>query len=118
MNSRMRLSDSLSAQLRSRWPVMVVVLAVSAILMGGGLILCTWTGASIVDLTRDPTSALGGPPYIGFLSQLGVLLWTASASVCLFSAYVLSKGRDPLQLKSFLLWSGILTVFLTLDDSI
>jgi len=36
------------------------------------------------DLTRDPVQLLNGRPYIGMLSNLGIIIWSATAGICLF----------------------------------
>lgn len=40
-------------------------------------------------LMRDPVSIAELPPYTGFISNLGTLLWCAAGSICLFAAAVL-----------------------------
>jgi hypothetical protein len=50
----------------------------------------------------------------GVFSNLGVILWCVAATVSLFSLSVYTHASP--QTKSFLLYSGILGVILTLDD--
>ena len=82
----MTLARSLFAQLRSSWSAILLVLAVSAALLGGVLLWASWWEIPVGDLTRDPANILGCSPHIGFLSQLGIFFWSASATICLFSA--------------------------------
>jgi hypothetical protein len=63
---------------------------------------------------QDLTVVFGAQPYIGFVSQLGILLWAAAAAVCFFCAKVVSKAHP---LKKFLLVSGLLTLMLGMDDA-
>lgn len=65
--------------------------------------------------TMDPTAYLGVHPLTGLLSNLGVLLWCASASISLFAALVVARSgkRDRV---SFLLASSLLAFFLLFDD--
>ena len=93
-----------------------LILAVSAVLVGVVLLLHFWKGIPIGRLTRDPTSIVGSPLYTGFLSQIGIFFWSASAAICLFSAKVLSRHPDSLKIKCFLFVSGLLTLVLGLDD--
>jgi hypothetical protein len=65
--------------------------------------------------TRDPTALADMDPLTGVLSNLGVLLWSATAAITLFGAALL-KGAQPAQMSRFLFWSGALTLVLTLDD--
>jgi hypothetical protein len=64
------------------------------------------------DLTRDPVQLLNGRPYIGMLSNIGIILWSGTAGVLLFSAVTLKGKRDRL----FLLLAFAFTLVLLLDD--
>jgi len=57
------------------------------------------------------------PPYYGFVSTLGVLLWAVTAAICLFSALLIFVGKQNTALLKFALSAGILTGWLTLDDA-
>lgn len=73
---------------------------------------------SIQDLTRD-VAALGRIPfYWGSISQLGILFWSAIVTLC-FSTYFILKKISPNQKETlnFLLYSGLLITYLTLDDT-
>ncbi len=67
------------------------------------------------ELARDPLSLVEAPPYLGALSQFGVLGWTAGAAACLVAWFVLSHHRDA-DTRNFFAWGGILTAVLALDD--
>ena len=105
------------ARFRSSWPIIGLVLAVSAVLIGVVLLLHYWKGIPIDQLTRDPNAIGRTPPYAGFLSQVGIFFWSASAAVCMFSAKVLSRPLDNLKIKHFLIASGMLALVLGLDDA-
>ena len=104
------------ARFRAHFPVVGLVLAVTAVLVSAVLLLNVWKGIPIGKLTRDPASITGVPIYTGFLSQIGVLLWSASTTICLFCASLLSTRQDKLRIKPFLLTSGLLSLILGLDD--
>ncbi len=60
-------------------------------------------------------------PFVGVVSNIGVLLWCISASICLFSFTLLKKQQNLSRnrrnyLAPFLLFSGLITSFLLLDD--
>ncbi len=61
---------------------------------------------------RDPIPLLRGESYVGCISNLGILVWAYAASVFFFSA---GQARDK-ALSIFLIYSGLLTMLLTLDD--
>lgn len=49
------------------------------------------------------------------LSDLGIILWCATAAVCFFSAVLLSNNQQH-QACQFLVYSALLTVYLLFDD--
>ena len=64
---------------------------------------------------RDPVATLNGHPLTGMVSLLGVLVWCSAAGVCFFTRAVVVRERDD-EMRLFLLWSGLLTSVLLLDD--
>lgn len=67
-------------------------------------------------LFRDPTEILHGPVYIGVISTLGVLVWAATASICLFAGWLtLRLGSSPEE-GQFFLASGLISALLAVDD--
>lgn len=92
------------------FPTFIVLLAIG--------LLADVTGNRVWFFTNDPFVLGGLPWYAGIISNIGLLLWCGSASVCFFSMTLLrmvsgSAGRDW---KQFFLFSGILTSLLLLDD--
>lgn len=84
--------------------------------LGMLLVLKYQAQIAIMDLMRDPAAVMETPFYIGLLSNAGVLLWWATAAVCLFSSSVLRGATHYKELRSFFQFSGLLTATLTLDD--
>lgn len=77
-----------------------------------------WAGLTPTEMLRDPIASAGGehgPNYLGLFSNLGVVLWTAAASVCLFVGSQLKDGRDR-HARPYLLFTGFFTLALMLDD--
>ena len=70
---------------------------------------------SMPDMTRDVTAIANIPPLSGVLSNLGVLLWCAAASICIFAAMTL-RNVEPRDTFRFLLSSGLLSAYLLFDD--
>jgi hypothetical protein len=74
------------------------------------------------DLLRDPLAVaemrqpLCCKVYYGAVSNLGVLLWTCGAAVCLFAAAVVIAQRLPAQRAIFLISASLLTGVLAIDD--
>jgi hypothetical protein len=66
-------------------------------------------------MTRD-IAALGHlHPLAGVLSNLGILLWTATAAICLFVART-ERDRLSAPVARYFLCAGLLTLWLALDD--
>lgn len=65
---------------------------------------------------RDPTATLNGHPLTGMLSNIGVLLWCASAAVNLFTSSILWRLLKDKTLPFFLFCLGVITFVLMMDD--
>lgn len=74
------------------------------------------TGIPPARFTMDPAALAGSHPLLGVVSNIGVLLWTAAAAVCLFTATLLHGRRAQCQCARFLLAAGLLTAWFALDD--
>jgi hypothetical protein len=103
-------------QLRANLQWVSLIFAVSVVLVGIVYLLHLWLGIPISTLTRDPTAVAEVPPYTGFLSQIGVLFWFASAIVCIYSSRILLMSSGITEPGRFLFASGFLTMFFVLDD--
>ena len=103
------------SQFVKRWRHLLIV--GSGLWLGLMILLHVQSFVSIGDITRDPATIALHPPYYGALSNLSILLWSASAAICFLSAVLL----NILQPKSdsglfFGLFAGLSTV-LCLDDT-
>lgn len=112
----MKFSFKLFAKIRASWSSIRLVFVVSAFLIGGVLSLHFWRGTSIQLLTKDITTAAGVPFYYGFLSQIGILFWAGTVTVCLLSFSLCSNAVGHRTLRKFFLASALLTAMLGLDD--
>lgn len=73
-------------------------------------------GLPVGDLTRDPLQILNQPPYLGIVSNVGVLLWCMAASIALLAATAVPADPRRGETKRFLLWTGLLSALVLLDD--
>ena len=64
---------------RHKWLYLSWVIIFSVILIFAA------SGVRMTKLSMDPLAQLGQPFYLGMISNLGILLWMATASVTLFS---------------------------------
>lgn len=111
----MSLTNNLFLQLRK----LISVLAVSYIFIFGLLISVAIIGAHynipVAKFTRDPTAILGGHPFTGVISSIGILFWCSTLAICFFSAAIHRKNGGAIASR-FLIFSGLLTLLLLLDD--
>jgi hypothetical protein len=70
---------------------------------------------ALLDLTRDMAAIAHVHPLVGVVSNVGILLWCATAAICLFSAGLLRQHGLRAEAR-FLSWGGLLTTVLLLDD--
>ncbi|XLS27798.1 hypothetical protein ACJD0Z_11390 [Flavobacteriaceae bacterium M23B6Z8] len=104
------------SQLQSnRWKILMISI-ISIFLISLVVLLKIWKGIPIANLTRDITAIAALPPYTGFFSQIGSFFWIATSTLSIFSASVSFKDRAFPDLKKYLYLSGLLTLFLCLDD--
>lgn len=66
--------------------------------------------------TMDPAVLAGAHPFLGAVSNLGVLVWTGGAAIALFAAQMLRRRAGQGERARFLLAAGLLTTWLMLDD--
>jgi len=79
-------------------------------------LVCVIYDLNVSIYTRDVTATVGTPPLTGFLSNLGIYLWCISAFSCFFAAMILHEiGQKKFVL--FLIASGLLTMYLMIDDA-
>ena len=69
------------------------------------------------DLFIDILALVELPFYTGSMSQLGVLIWCASATSCLLTYFLLRKfNKGSIYARRFLFYSGLISLFLMFDD--
>jgi hypothetical protein len=101
--------------------VRAVARTLSLALLGGVLVLLlavglsTATGTPLENLLSDPARVANHAPYIGFISNLGALLWCGATAVLLLGAAVVSRQGDRGWAR-FLLYSALVTGMLLVDD--
>ena len=110
----MRVRPLLSLDTRVLRLAKIILTCTSISLVGVTLtyLLSLKTGHSFTDLTRDPAQVYNTSAVVGFLSHLGILVWTASAAICFFTSGLIDRRSN----RRFFLYSGLLSTLLVLDD--
>lgn len=97
-----------------RW--LLVCYGAAIVLLGVVALVAAATGTAPSQFTRDPAVLLNASPLLGLISYVGILLWTATAAVALFTATILRRRGDDRTRWMFLGAAGLLTLWLLLDD--
>ena len=109
----------------SRWRPTTADIWTYALTFGPGILLLAVVGLQsrvpIPVLMKDPLAVVPLTQtcchfYYGFISNLGVMLWTAAAAVCLFASLLLFRANRRSEDATFLLAAGVFTGWLALDD--
>lgn len=93
-----------------------VVYFISFLFLGYILILCRLTDSSISGFMREPATIFHASPFIGFVSNTGILVWTFAAVLCFFSAAMIANKKNLNRMFYFYLFSALITTILLLDD--
>jgi len=103
-------------QIAKIWITIGVSTLISLGAAGVTVLVATLTDNPIWKLAKDPSEVIGFPPYIGMLSNWGVVLWVAAAAICLFSAVLLKQAKGSNSTFTFLAVSGGFSLLLGVDD--
>lgn len=71
---------------RSDIKILIILCTPILMLLCSAVVVSQTQNISISQLARDPVSLMDVHPFTGILSNLGILLWCMSASICLFSS--------------------------------
>lgn len=101
-------------QFISLFPHLLVYLSLPLIILASIGLVAFLTDTPVQKFTQDTIVVIGGHPFAGALSNLGILIWSAATAICFFSFFLI---KDHMGLfKGFLFGSGCITIFLMLDD--
>jgi hypothetical protein len=110
-----------SSLLRRSWkgmedslPLAVVVGTVGIAFLVVLVFIHHLTGIPIRQFMADPAWILKFPVYIGFVSHLGIFLWSGTAGICYFCYFQLRRSQTDL--AGFALHSALLITLLAIDD--
>jgi hypothetical protein len=103
----------LKTQLKTVAPVLVMVYAITTATLSLVIFLGMEHRIELDHFTQDPVAIMDQPFYLGLFSHIGILLWCATASVCFYTWRLLSYDHPQ---RPFLLFSGLVTTLLMVDD--
>jgi hypothetical protein len=73
-------------------------------------------GKPITYFYQDIFIVTGAPLYAGFISNIGLIIWSVTVGVCFFSFLVLRNILEDRKLPWFFFISGLFTLLLLFDD--
>lgn len=103
-------------QLRSAAPVLMKLYAPALLLLFGIGLARVIGDVNIGKITRDPAQAVGHHPFVGLLSNIGLLLWCASSAICVFCFAALRHDATKRNVAALLLAAASISSILLLDD--
>ncbi len=104
-------------QFKALLPTLIPVYTAAVALLLALVVIRLQAGIHISYFTSDPSAIAGERAYIGLVSNVGILLWSAAATMCFFSFAVLRRRHaNDRELSTYLLLSGLFTSLLLLDD--
>ncbi len=106
---------NLREQFKAIIPITIIAFSATTALLSAVVLLGIESGVDLDNFTQDPTAIMDAPFYLGFFSNIGILLWCCSAAFCFMGAAVL-PARKGNKMRSFFLYSGLITSLLMFDD--
>jgi hypothetical protein len=107
---------AVSAERRSLLPTVLLVWGGGVGVFALGIAAQFLLHIPLARLTRDPLAVVEGPFYTGAISNLGVLAWAATATICIYTFFLLPRDRENAAVRGFLLYFGLFTALLMADD--
>lgn len=108
------IKDSIE-QVKMVAPILLVIYTILLGLLFFVFIIGAQLDIPIARFTRDPAAIFDAHPFTGAISNIGILFWCSTAAVCFFTSVIHSK-KGNIEIGKFLLFSGLLTSVLLLDD--
>ncbi len=107
---------SISGQFRTVTPVLLIAYLLTFLSLLAVIILSTMKDISLDSFTKDPTALMEAPFYLGAFSNIGIMIWSAAAILCFFTANYIKRIQGLREDYHFLLVSALITLMLGIDD--
>lgn len=115
MSFRTILSDLKPQFLRIRFTLLIATI-VSILALGFVAAFQVFNNVPVSQLVRDTAAVAGVKPWVGALSNVGMLLWAGTAALCLLSGTIVGRGQRFNMLQLFFYWMAFCTAYLLFDD--
>lgn len=107
---------NLREQLKNITLILVIIYSATTALLSIVILLGIEYNIELDHFTQDPAAITNSPFYIGFFSNVGVMLWCGSAVICMFTWRLLPNAEQTKNVRAFLLASSLLSFLLLFDD--
>jgi hypothetical protein len=96
-------------------PAIVLVACVCGLIVGAAAALVAFTEHPFDYFSRDPATTFVASPFVGLLSNVGVLLTSGAAAICAFAGVLVARVRGWREASPLLAFSAG-AGYLALDD--
>lgn len=106
---------SIRSQFRKVTPVLLISWLSATLMLLLAIFISLNKDIALDMFTKDPNAQFNAPFYIGFFSNIGIMIWSASFTICFYGAWSIPL-RKNVKGQQFLIVSGLITLLMTLDD--
>ncbi len=107
---------SIGQQFKTVTPILLIVWLITLLSLLLGIYASTVKDIPLESFTKDPTALMNAPFYLGFFSNIGIMIWSGAAMINLFVAYQIKDNPKERENFLFILFSAFITLMMTLDD--
>jgi hypothetical protein len=107
---------SIGQQFRTVTPILLIVWLITLLSLLLGIYASTVKDIPLESFTKDPTALMNAPFYLGFFSNVGIMIWSGAAMINFFVAYRIKDNPKEKENFLFILFSAFITLMMTLDD--
>jgi len=107
---------SLLQQFRTVTPILLIVWLITLLSLLIAIYASTEKDIPLESFTKDPTALMKAPFYLGFFSNIGIMIWSASSMICFFVAYRIKEVQENKSQFWFILISACISLLMSLDD--
>ena len=106
---------SISTQFRKVTPVLLISWIVATLTLLISIFVSINKDIELDNFTQDPNAQFNAPFYVGFFSNVGIMIWSAAFTICFYAAWR-TDGKTDKRAQEFLIFSGLITMLMTFDD--
>jgi hypothetical protein len=107
---------SIGQQFKTVTPILLIVWLITLLSLLLGIYASTVKDIPLESFTKDPTALMNAPFYLGFFSNIGIMIWSGAAMINFFVAYQIKDNPKERENFLFILFSAFITLMMTLDD--